>query len=74
MCDVGGHVSSDMITWQCACCGSAIEDANDPADGLCDLGICMSCRNNPEEWISFVNEEWEEGICNDCPIPCNLKR
>ncbi|KKO18763.1 MAG: hypothetical protein DCC43_04240 [Candidatus Brocadia sp.] len=74
MCDVGGHVSSDMITWQCACCGTAIRDSNDPVEGLCDLGICLSCRNAPEDWLAFVSEEWEEGICSDCLSPCDLKR
>lgn len=74
MCDVGGHISSDMITWQCACCGAAIKDFDGTAEGLCDLGICLSCRNTPEDWIEFVREEWEEGICVDCISPCALKR
>ena len=51
MCDVGGHISSDMITWQCACCGAAIKDSNNIVDGLCDLGICLSCRNSPDDWL-----------------------
>ena len=74
MCDVGGHISSDMITWQCACCGTAIQDADNATEGLCDLGICLSCRNAPENWMEFVKEEWEEGICVDCISPCGLKR
>jgi len=74
MCDVGGHISSDMITWQCACCGTAIQDADNATEGLCDLGICLSCRNAPDSWMEFVKEEWEEGICADCTSPCSLKR
>lgn len=74
MCDVGGHISSDMITWQCACCGTAIKDSNDAVEGLCDLGICLSCRNAPDDWLPFVHDEWEEGICVDCVTPCGLKR
>ncbi|MDR4507331.1 MAG: hypothetical protein MRJ65_03680 [Candidatus Brocadiaceae bacterium] len=74
MCDVGGHISSDMITWQCACCGSAIKDSDGASEGLCDLGICLLCRNDPEEWKGFVDDEWEEGACGDCVTPCFLKR
>jgi hypothetical protein len=74
MCDVGGHISSDMITWQCACCGSAIQGSNNTYEGLCDLGICSSCRSSPADWINFVKEEWDEGICMDCTSPCDLKR
>ena len=56
MCDVGGHISSDMITWQCACCGTAIKDADNATEGLCDLGICLSCRNAPDNWMEFVKK------------------
>jgi len=34
MCDVGGHISSDMITWQCACCGAEIKDSDSTTEGL----------------------------------------
>ena len=77
MCDLGGDLSSELGTWQCASCGKSIEDEDVKSgkiEGLCDIGICSSCRNEPDEWINFVQTEWDEGACDLCDSPCGLKR
>jgi hypothetical protein len=77
MCDLGGDISCDLGTWQCACCGRGINDLDVRAGnvkGLCDIGICSSCRNAPDEWIDFVQSEWDTGTCDLCNSPCELKR
>ncbi len=77
MCDLGGSLSCDLGTWQCACCGEGINDLDVKAgrlEGLCDIGICNSCRNEPDGWIDFVKSEWDVGACDMCNSPCKLKR
>ncbi len=77
MCDLGGNLSSDVGTWECACCSNGVDDADVKAgkiEGLCDIGICSSCRNDADEWIDFVQTEWDAGSCSLCASPCKLKR
>lgn len=77
MCDLGGDLSCDLGTWQCACCGKGVIDIEvqeGRVEGLCEVGICSSCRNEPEDWFDFAQDEWAEGSCDLCDSPCKLKR
>ena len=79
MCDVGGHISSDMITWQCACCGAAIKDSDSTTDGLLrswdmcivskytgrlDIFLPMKSGKKASAWIVHHRVALNDETCN----------